>query len=198
MFIAGALILGFTLFELMSFSVLGSYFFDKRLHLTSVSFGDSALLLGLSYLGGTRTNRFLIPQFSQKKLCTFGICAVCLSAVTYLLITFVLPLSRDSLVLPNLFICFSAGFIFPNVLGATLQLYPKNIGVASATQSLLFMGVAMLTMAIVNHLNMNHTKHLGFLFVSLAAIQAVVFFKYFSPVYSLLATQGNTFRVSDE
>lgn len=183
-FFSGAIILGLSLFELMSFSVLGSYYFNVKLHLTSVNFGDSALLMGLSYLGGTLINRFLIPITSQKKLCTFGLIVLFLSSISYLLMSLILPFSEMTLVLPNMLISFSAGFIFPNILGAILKLYPKNIGVASATQSLLFMAVSMLTMFIVDHLNMHLTMHLGFLYLTLAVIQCIMFFKYFVHIYN--------------
>ena len=58
------------------------------------------------------------------------------------LLTFVLPLTV---------IEFGVGFIFANIIGICLQLFPKNVGHASAVQALMLTLLAALGAFLISH-----------------------------------------------
>jgi MFS transporter, DHA1 family, multidrug resistance protein len=178
-FFSGGVILGIAFFQFVSFSVLGTYFYSQVMGLTSVNFGNSALLLGVTYLFSTLINRVLIPRFSIKKICSFGFLLLLIATLIYIFIALKFPVSESGLVIPGMLIVFSIGFIFPNVLGASLKLFPGCVGVAAAAQSLLFMLVSLVVTSVVNHLNMHERTNIAILYTVLFAIQIFMFLKYF-------------------
>lgn len=184
LFLSGALLLGITLFQLIGFSVFGSYFYSEKFHVSSVVFGESSLFLGLSYLIATLVNRLCTHYFSQKKLCCFGMYLLITAIIIYLIVGLTLELSIKTILFPNLLIVFSAGFIFPNVLGAALRIFPNNIGTATSAQSLLFMAVCTIISSIANRLEMHSLEAIAFFYSALVAVQMIAFFLYFIKIYS--------------
>ncbi|MFT6834336.1 MAG: DHA1 family bicyclomycin/chloramphenicol resistance-like MFS transporter [Francisellaceae bacterium] len=182
-FFFGAVILGITLYELMSFTLLDQYFFIQALELNPIIYGDSAFFLGGSYLIGIIINRICVNYFSLKNLCAFAMIILGLAIIFYITISLLFVTSVITLVLPVLFIVFSAGFIFPNVLAQTLKIYPKKINTASAAQSLLFISVCAIVSAIVDHLKLHTQIDLAILYLCLGSIQIFIFFRYFIKSY---------------
>ncbi|MDF1758649.1 MAG: MFS transporter [Legionellaceae bacterium] len=182
-FLSGAVISGIIFFQVVGFSLLGSYFYSKRLNVSSVLFGYSALVLGLSYLIGSLVNRMGTKYFTTKQLSIFGFFMLNVAVILYLIISLGVELSIPAIVLPNIFILFSVGFIFPNVLSESLKIFPTEVGVATATQSMLFMGVGTMVNSIANRLEMHSILEIAVFYIILVAIQNILFFRCFIKIF---------------
>jgi predicted MFS family arabinose efflux permease len=182
-FFCGGVILGITLYELMSFTLLDQYLFTKVLNLSPVIYGNSAFFLGGSYLLGIMINRICVGYFPLKVLCSTAMLILGAAAIFYILISLLFVTSVITLVIPVMIIVFSAGFIFPNVLATTLKIYPRKINTASAAQSLLFICIAAFISSTIDHLKLHTQIDLAVLYACLISIQIFIYFKFFIRSY---------------
>ena len=123
--------MGGVLLEQITYPTVGPFLVERVMHHTPIAYGNTALLVGCSYLFGTLVNRFLIHQLSQQKLTYLGFTLLTLGVLIQFGFALSLPLNLLTLIFPIMVIGFSIGFIFPNVLGACLKLFPNNVGIAS-------------------------------------------------------------------
>ncbi|MCH9645000.1 MAG: MFS transporter [Gammaproteobacteria bacterium] len=177
-FILGAAILGTVFIEQMIYPILGPFIIENTLHHTSITYGNTALLVGSSYLVGTLTNRMLLGRFSPQQLVQIGFTILILGTLIQLFFAIFLPLSLLTFILPIAVIDFSLGFIFSNILGACLKLFPENVGIASAVQICFLMIVGAIGTLMISHFNIVHLLGLTIIYLIVVILQLMLFFTF--------------------
>jgi MFS family permease len=181
-FMVGVLIIGITQIEMMVYPTVGSFLVENILHRTAISFGNSALVISCGYLLGTLTNRAFIKRLHLHHLTDFGFALLILSIITQIFFSFFGKLNLFSLILPIFIINFANGFIFPNILGRCLKLFPTNVGIATAVLSCSVMTIAAIGIFIISHISVNGLMNLLAIFAVAAIIELLLFYIIFKPV----------------
>ncbi|MCF6777317.1 multidrug effflux MFS transporter [Thiotrichales bacterium 19X7-9] len=114
------------------FNVAGPFFVQDTLGYSSKVYGYIALLIGLAFLIGSISNRYLLHKHSLMRLTHFGIILAIIASIFLLLAAFILPESLWLFSLPIFVIILSLGFVQPNLMAYCMQQFPQMAGVASA------------------------------------------------------------------
>ncbi|MEM9243415.1 MAG: hypothetical protein AAGA27_05075, partial [Pseudomonadota bacterium] len=175
-FIAGMVISGLIQIQIMTYPTLGPFIIENILHKSVLVYGNTALIVGASYLVGTLINRFLLKFMSPKNVCYLGFTPLLLGLVLIYLFAVLFKLDLITIMLPIILICMSAGFIFPNVMGANLKQFPHSAGIAMAIQLAFLLLVASTGIFIISHIHITDLFQLALLFLVLILLQAFIFF----------------------
>ncbi len=184
-FMAGVLILSGVLIEQMIYPTLGPFLVEKTLGFTPMVYGNTAFVVGVSYLCGTLVNRIFIHKITQRHLLYFGLCALSFATLLQLCFALVFLLNLFTVVFPLTLVGFSLGFIFPNVLGACLKFFPDCVGTASAVQAFALMVIGALGVFIMSCFSIHSLLQLSVIYILVVSLQLGVFFFGFRTAVSV-------------
>ncbi len=180
-FVTGIFIAGVSNVLLMLYATVGAFIVENTLHRTSMTYGNTALLIGSSYLLGTLTNRFVIKKFHLHQLTYFGFIILIIGMLFEWGLAAFAPLNLFTLITPIIIICYSQGFIFPNALAHSLRIFPNHAGISIAT---FLMSVCMITslgLFFVSYINISGLKSLTAIFTIFIILQTTAFYLCFKP-----------------
>ncbi len=180
-FFAAILIGGFSQILLMIYTTVGAFIVENILHYTAITFGNTALFTGCFYLMGTLNNRIVIKKFTFNQLTHFGFILMSIGCLLQILCAIFASLNLWTMLLPIGIISYSQGFVYPNVLARCLQIFPKNAGVATSTQSCFLVAIAGFATFIISHINVTNLVNLMLIFVIVIVLQVSVFYFLFKP-----------------
>lgn len=178
-FLAGILIMAASQIELLTYPAIGSFFMENILHRTSIAYGNSALVISIGYLLGTLSNRLLIKRLHVHHITDVGFGLLILSAIVQISFALLGVLNLFTLILPIMLIGFSNGFIFPNMIGRCMKLFPDIIGVATAVMVSFLMFLSAVGIFLISHVKVNGLSELTFIFVVTIVIQLLIFYRVF-------------------
>ncbi|OAI46495.1 hypothetical protein AYO45_01760 [Gammaproteobacteria bacterium SCGC AG-212-F23] len=178
-FIAGILIAGFSQVQLLVYTTVGSFLIENVLHCSAIIYGNSALVISCGYLLGTLTNRYFIKRLHLHHLSIIGFLLLIIAILIQIVFTFLHELNLLTIIFPITLIGFSNGFIFPNILSASLRLFPTRAGIATALFTCGIMVIGTIGTAIVSYINVGSLIHLTAIFAITSIVQFLIFFKYF-------------------
>lgn len=184
-FISGVIISGLIQIQLMIYPTLGPFIVEGILHRNVLVYGNTALIIGASYLVGTLICRFLLKYITPKNVCYFGyvVLIVGLSLAYVFAILFTLGLA--TVMLPIILICISAGMVFVNIMGANLRQFPNNVGISMAIQTSLLLLISSAGIFIISHIHIINLLQLALIFSVLIVLELFIFFfgyrKIFDP-----------------
>lgn len=178
-FIVAILLVSFCQIEVMLYSTVGAFIVENILHRTAIVFGNTALLVGCCYLIGTLTNRFFIKKYSLYQLTKIGLILLAFGSVVQIIFAYFGELNLFNLVFPTMIICYSQGFIFPNVLARCLKLFPRYAGIATSALSGLRVLFAGFGMFIISHIDVDDLFRFTLIFAVMIIIQLVIFFGFY-------------------
>ena len=180
-FVAGIIIGGLIQTDLMIYPTLAPFIVENTLHYNFMIYSNTALLVGCGYLGGTLVNRLLLKRIPSYRICDYGFGGFVLALISSVLLIFMTHLTLFSLIIPILLINFSSGFIYPNILGANLKLFPQNAGIAMATQVFLLMLIATCALFIISHFHIINLLTPTIIYALLIIFKSILFFKTYRP-----------------
>ena len=180
---AGVAIAGITQVQLMLYPTLGPFIVEKTLHESVLVYGNSALMVGASYLMGSLFNRLLLKYLKPLKICDIGFCILTVSVLVSFLFSFGLPLELSTVMVPIFLTGVSVGFIFPNVLGMNLKQFSHTAGVAMAVQSSTLLMLASLGMFFISHVHVQKLLELSLVLLILAVLEFLVFFLFYRDMF---------------
>ena len=183
-FLVGSGFLCLGLVEQMIYPILGPFLVEHNLKLTPIIYGNSALTIGIAYLAGTLTNRFLLKRLALKHLFTLGLSIGLLGVLLQLLFAFTIGLSLWSIILPIFVINFGLGFIIANTFGVLLQLFPKKVGTASAIQTFLALIVGVIVLFIISHIQVESLFTVALIFTCLVILQIMLYRFSFAKIFA--------------
>lgn len=173
--LAGIIILSIVLMEQLIYPTVGVFLVQNNLGLSSVEYGKTALFVGLCYMSGTIVNLILLNYLSRKKLVQLGLMIMLLAAGVQVILGLFSTLNIGGLLIPILVFNFGLGFIFGNVVGFCLQLFPKNAGINIAVQTCYLMAISALGIYIMSLLNITKLLTVSIIYLTLALMQVGVF-----------------------
>ncbi len=183
-FLAGMVILGGVLFFQLLFAVVGPFVVQEELGYSSIVYGNLSLCIGTAYLLGTLMNRFLIHRYSTQIIMVMGLVIIMLGCLLQLGFGLCLPLSLFTLVVPIGVIVFGCGFIFANVVAASLQLFPKKRGSASAVQVSSLVLIGSLIIYGISHVQISVVLQLFPFVLTVVLVQTLLFVFSFRKILS--------------
>lgn len=116
----------------IAFNVIGPFLLQVVLNVTPFYYGILLLFLGLAYLLGTSANSFSLKWFAIPSLISFGLSLMLVACIALGLSDFVGWFSPASVITWTSLALFGTGFVFPNCLSLALEVFPNNLGSASA------------------------------------------------------------------
>lgn len=170
-FMTAVLVLGSSFSAFLLWNVVGPYIIQNTLNQSAQYFGTTALFVGLAYLTGTLSNRFLISHFQSNKLMIFG-------GGVFLLGIVVIAMSPKEVSLIHLLggiiiIAFSQGLIFSNALSVSMSLFKDRAGAAASLQGCLMIAFGAIVTGVVSSLNINTNTSIASVFFFLFIIYCI-------------------------
>lgn len=154
----------------ITFNVIGPFLLQNVLHVTPVHYGLLLLVLGAAYLIGTSLNSQLLKKCSISSLIWTGLGIMLLSCFGLLFSSFLGWFTPFEITLWTSLLIFGTGFIFPNCFAKALEIFPKNLGSASALIGAFGLVGTSAISAIIAHLHVNTGTFLAFIFIIITAI----------------------------
>jgi hypothetical protein len=149
---------------------------------TSVTYGNSALLVSCGYLFGTLTNRIMIKNYSSAVLIQFGFLLMFISTMMQLIFSIMGIYNLLTLVLPIALIGFSCAFIFMNIFTACLQKTKTAAGMVIALFTAIGLLIGAIGTGVISHVPtyslMNYFKIFFVLFIFQCSVYVLFFRKY--------------------
>lgn len=184
-FVAGIIICALAQIELMIYPTLGPFIVENVLHRSVLVYGNTAMIVGASYLSGALINRFLLHYTSPKKICYWGCIGLALALVISHIFSAIWTLNLFTFMLPIILLGISVGFIFPNIMAINLQQFPKNAGIAMAAQTVLLTFIVALGLVIINYFDIRGLSNLAIIYTVLVLLQIILFFVVYKKIFSL-------------
>jgi MFS family permease len=178
-FMAGVMLGALTQMQLMLYPTIGPFIVENFLHQTAIVYGNSALLVGAAYLTGNLMNRLFLRYFSPAQICDMGFVVLFFSLLIVFLFALTSTLELTTLMLPIFLTGVSAGFIFPNVLGANLKSFAHSVGVAMAVQSSVLLFATAVGLFLISYVHVVSLIELAGILFCIAFLEALFFYGFY-------------------
>lgn len=175
-FVVGGIISGITQIQLLLYPTLGPFIVEDILHYNALIYGNTALIIGISYLTGTLISRFALSYIQLKSICYLGYFFLTAGLLLAYCFNFFMEISLLTIMLPLILTCISGGLIFPTVLANNLKQFPSNAGTSMAMQASLVLFSSSIGVFIVSHIHVSGLAQLSLILSALAILQAALFF----------------------
>lgn len=172
---------------IVTFNIVGPFLLQEVLKVSAVTYGQLLLLVGGAYFIGTFMNSFLLKIFKINTVIFLGLILMLFFSIAIILSGWMNWFTVTSVILFTCLEMFSIGFVFPNCFAKALEVFPKNLGVASSLiGSSGLIGTSLISV-IVAHIHSTQEQALGYMFL-VQAILAMLFFFFslkskFSPKF---------------
>ena len=183
-FLAGIILLGLMQIQTLIYPTLGPFLVIDILKKDTITFGNSALLVGASYLIGTMINRILLHFLTAKTACYIGYLTLLLGLVLSLSFSIFSPINLITIMLPLIIICLSSGLIFSNIMAINLMQFTHSAGLATSFIVTLMLLTTTAGTFIMSHIHICHLSQLSLMISSLTILQIMIFFRYFKPLFN--------------
>lgn len=136
----GCIICSGVIYAIMAvFNVIGPFIIQDTLHLSSITYGHVAFLLGLMWFIGSLLNKRLLHYISTDQLLQYGFIAMVLLLFTLVLALPLLPLSLWTIVIPCCLIYIIGGMLMPCAFAMTLSQFSRLGGTVNALNGMVMM-----------------------------------------------------------
>ncbi len=153
---------------LVIFPLISPFLVQNIFHQSPITYGRLALLIGLTYLVGSLTNRYLLHFFAMDNLIKYSLFALILLNILFVFISVVWSATLYTLYMPTLLIVMSIGFLFPNCMGKSISYFAKMAGKAGAVVGTGFMFLTAIISIITNYLPIHSQLSLAITFLVLS------------------------------
>ena len=117
---------------LVVFNVISPFLIQVDLHYSIIEYGNISLILGLGFFGGNLLNQFLLRYIDPIRIIEIGINGSVLTAFLMIALSFIAPFNLPVVVIPAFILFFLSGMTFPNLMGASVRIFPEMGGTSSA------------------------------------------------------------------
>lgn len=181
-FIANVATLTLTFGIMITFNVVGPFLLQNVLNVSSVTYGQLLLLVGVSYLVGTTLNSQLLKSICIDYLILAGLVLMLLFGFSLLFSGWVGWFSTTSVMLFTCLEIFSTGLVFPNCFAKALEVFPENLGSATALiGSAGLIGTSMISV-VVAHIHTYQEQPLAYMFLAQAMLALIFFLIALKPI----------------
>lgn len=170
LFLYGTAVLGCIQLGLMIYPTFAPHFVQNELLYSPIVYGKSSGIVGLGYLLGTLTARFLLSFYSQKQLIHMGLAFSIGSVFLQLLFLMAMELNLLIFILPIVFMGFASGFIFGNLLSELLKSF-IHIGLSLSIQLCCIMAISSLGIFVINFFPVTTPYNFFYIYVTIIFLQ---------------------------
>ncbi len=182
-FVAGIFICAIGQIQLLLYPTLGPFIVEETLKKSALVYGDTALIVGGSFLTGALLSRLLLKHISPKNICYIGYAVLSTGLIMSYWFMIAYKVSLLTVMLPNIFFCTSYGLVSANLLGENLKQFPNSAGIAMAIQATLVLSIATAGTFVINSTHIAHLSQLSLLYSILALLQIATFFLYYRKIF---------------
>ena len=183
-FIAGAVISGLIQVQLMLYATAGPFIVENLLHRSALFYGNTALVVGGGYLIGTVISRFLLHYLHPRQVCDVGYLLLFIGLVLAWWYALFAQLTIIAVISPILLTGISGGMVFPHILGANLQLFSTNAGIALAVQAALVLLVSTLGVFTISHVHITNLLQLALIHLAIIVVTTSIFFVKYRKMFA--------------
>lgn len=158
------------------FNTVGPFLVEVSLKYSVSSYGNITMLLGCAYFFGAMTNRLVITKFSLNQLLVFGLFSACLGSLIMLCLYFLFNLNILVILIPVFMIFYCIGFIVPNALTKTMNMFADKAGITSAIFGTITGIIVFLVTIYGGKINTNNQLQLALIYLILFLISIILFF----------------------
>lgn len=156
------------------FNVNGPFLIQKTLGLSAITYGSTALMLGLCYFCGVTVNRFLIHRFAAQKVTAVGVVGLAIGSLL-LLVTGAAHLISLPIIMVGVMLAYlSIGLMFSNILSRCMLVFRDKAGTANAVMNAAFVLGAAVVSALGSHLSFASQAPLGGAYFAMCLVIAGV------------------------
>ena len=172
-FFLGLAVMSFVMIEQLLYPTIGTFIVQNQLGFSPIVYGNTALLVGMSYLLGSIMNRFLVVRIDIKKLILLGGALLALFVISQFILSAIVGLTLWTLFVPLMIMDFALGFVHANTFSLCLKLFPEHVGVAAAVQASFLMLSSSIGIFIISHITIKHLIVFAAICLVLVACQFV-------------------------
>lgn len=162
--------------SIVLFNVLGPFFVQVVMGYSVIGYGRTALVLGFAYFGGALANRACLRFASNAALLRFGLAGTLGTSILMIAVSSAFAMSLVSLILPVFVLFFLIGFIVPNALALTMEMFADRAGTASAVFGTLTGIFASVVTAFGGLLKTGSSMSLAFAYFTVSASSCLLYY----------------------
>lgn len=175
-FLGFSLLMGLTYSLLIVFSTLGPFFIQNTLHYSSIYFGKLALGMGLLFLAGTLSCRYLLQKITAETL-TLYVIIIC-SLLIFL--TLILALNDGTnlwiMLTATAFIFLASSIIYPSTMGKGLAIFRHLAGSGAAVMNLINLGIVSLVSFMMSFIYVGSSVIIILVYFIILLLAALVYY----------------------
>ena len=157
------------------YNVLGPFLIQTSLHYNAVIYGVVALALGISWLCGTLTFRFVAKKPCLNQYIEYITFALVITTCLFFMLSLFIPLNIYVMVITPMLIYIFGGVMFAYGFGHSLSIFPTMAGSASAAAGFTYVLMAGISSGLSALLKTQSSIPLGAAYFTIAAFILVLF-----------------------
>lgn len=170
-----SLLISLTYAALVIFNVIGPFLIQVVLKYSVVEYGHLALFLGAGYFMGNTLSGFLIRYLPPMRVALIGISGGIITSLILAILGMLFKLNLYIVIIPVILLFFCCGFVFANVAGRVLNLFPQNAGTTSAVMGTLQIGGVFLLSTFATVLKTDSQMPLALVYVVMMLSSLLLF-----------------------
>ena len=159
---------------LMCYAIVLPFFVQNIMHKSSLFYGNSATIIGVSYSIGAIMNRALQKFISPSNIINYSLTCMLVLVMVMLAVNTLFTVSIVTLYAPILLLTICIAVIFPGCLAKCISLFPSMAGVASAVAGAGFIFVGAISSIIISHLHFNTAFEVAMAFTVLVLSAVII------------------------
>lgn len=184
-FITGILLLGLTQIQMLLYPTIAPFLMENQLHLNSVHYGYTALIIGATYLLGGLLNRHLLKHVAIITTCHIAYLILGFACILTIIFALFQSLNVMTVIIPIAFMNVSAGFMFSNIMASNIKLFRDKIGIAMAMQMTVLALITATGIFLASHINHVSLSILAFLYSVIFMMTCIIFYSKYIKVMRL-------------
>lgn len=162
---------GLIVVVLLVYPTFGIFIVNDLLGYSLLDYGNSAMLLGFSFLAGSLSNRLLMKYFTQQKIIKIGFMLFSIAVLAQITLSFLNIFSLNAVLLPIALIVYSTGFVHGHMLALSLSLYPEWAGISAALQACLVMSIGAAGVFLLSFFSFQTMQNISVVFLCLLLLK---------------------------
>lgn len=180
LFMGIVILMGIAYSSIIVFNTLGPFLIQTQLGHTPVYFGHVALYMGLVFLLGTITCRYLVKQYQPEQIIFITISVFLLISIIWTILAYIAGKNMSVVIIPSLFMFFGAGIIYPAGMGRGLTLFRHLAGSGSAVMNLINVLTTSLTALVMSFITASSVLPMACIYFGLMILSSLIYWKFIS------------------
>ena len=172
-FVGALMIMGIGFMILVLFGMVGPFIIQLTYHLSAVTYGYLALLIGIAYFSGSIVSR-LCAHFSGHTILQNSFLAMILFSLVFWILSLVLH--QVWIYVAYVFLInFLMGLVYPACMTVTMSLFQDISGTASAIMGAATMCITGILSVIIGHIHLNSVPAVIVVYLVLAIFNFLLY-----------------------